>query len=450
MATSLIHERSATCTKSELNPFQLPPTQTSIEKCDWVSYEPTTTGFEDGPINFYIPGDADSLIDMSQVYFEFDVTITKADGTHTTPIVLNGGILEGSRVAPVNGILQSAFSEVEVKLNNKTCSPTSSLHPIRAYIENLLNFDKESYNSWLEEALWKIDESNKFDDADPVAENANTGLKWRYEFLKDNKTVKLIGRLHNDLFSLDQLLLNLISLRVKLIRSSNAFVLMSSEGEGSGYKLKIENAKIHVKKVYVAENLLLSYATTLQKKNATYHFTRAEVLTESINAGQHGLTRENVFLGELPKRITLGLLDEDALSGVYGKSPFNFKTNGITHISVTVGGQHVQGSPLDFNSGDDSHEDFVNGYHTLFQSGQPLFQKRGLPFDRNQYKDGFFLTSFDISPDTDSCHLSPIRQGSVKIHLKFAQGLERNLNLIIYSEFDEVLTINSKRDVLVD
>ena len=53
---AFIHEGSCECTKSELDLFSVPPTQTSMEQGSWVEYHPLTTVRDGGPIEFEISG----------------------------------------------------------------------------------------------------------------------------------------------------------------------------------------------------------------------------------------------------------------------------------------------------------------------------------------------------------------------------------------------------------
>ena len=46
------HDMSCECTKSELDLFSVPPTQTSMEHGSWVEYHPVTTVTDGSPIEF--------------------------------------------------------------------------------------------------------------------------------------------------------------------------------------------------------------------------------------------------------------------------------------------------------------------------------------------------------------------------------------------------------------
>lgn len=51
-------------------------------------------------------------------------------------------------------------------------------------------------------------------------DEANLGLKARYEFTKDSHTVDMMGPIHSDIFFQDRLMLNGVNLRIKLNRAA--------------------------------------------------------------------------------------------------------------------------------------------------------------------------------------------------------------------------------------
>ena len=58
------HEMSCECTKSELDLFSVPPTQTSMEYGSWVEYHPLTTLADGSPIEFEVSGTGDDYVDF--------------------------------------------------------------------------------------------------------------------------------------------------------------------------------------------------------------------------------------------------------------------------------------------------------------------------------------------------------------------------------------------------
>ena len=53
---AFVHHESNECSKSELDLFSIPSTQTSISKGQWIEYHPLSNITETGPIEFNVSG----------------------------------------------------------------------------------------------------------------------------------------------------------------------------------------------------------------------------------------------------------------------------------------------------------------------------------------------------------------------------------------------------------
>ena len=127
--------------------------------------------------------------------------ITKPNGT-----ALDAGI----KVGPVNLFLHSLFSQVDVSLNERLISPSTNTYPYRAMIEMLFNYGGDAKSSQLPMAMFYKDTPGKMDVVDPVADDAgaNMGLKARYTFTQESKTVNMVGPIHSDIFFSNYLIIH--------------------------------------------------------------------------------------------------------------------------------------------------------------------------------------------------------------------------------------------------
>ena len=53
---AFVHHESRECTKSKLDLFTIPATQTSIHKGQWIEYHPLSSITDTGPIEFNVSG----------------------------------------------------------------------------------------------------------------------------------------------------------------------------------------------------------------------------------------------------------------------------------------------------------------------------------------------------------------------------------------------------------
>ena len=142
---ALVHGDSQECTKSELGLFTTPTTQTYISKGSWMEYHPLSNMTESGPIEFYVSGSDEEYLDLARTHLFVKAKIVKADGTD----------LEATtQVEPTNLFLHSVFSQVDVSLNERLISSSTSTHAYRAMLETLLNYGDEAKKSQLTMSLF--------------------------------------------------------------------------------------------------------------------------------------------------------------------------------------------------------------------------------------------------------------------------------------------------------
>ena len=438
---AFIHKQSCECTKSELDLFSIPATQTSIVKGNWIQYHPLTNIIENGPIEFNIEGTMNNYIDLSNSMLHVRAQIMDSQGQP-----LNND----SPVGPINLFLQSLFSEVDVTLNDRLISNSSNLYPFRAFFESVLSYGDSAKNSHLTEGLFYKDTAGCMDTANPLAEdNTNEGLKKRFEYTKGSRLIDLMGPIHADLFFQERLLLNGVSLKLKLHRSKNSFCLMTSNPNGA-YKVVIQDASLYVRRVKVSPTVVLAHAKTLEHATAKYPLQRVQMKTFSIPQGNQSFTRENLFLGPAPKRIVLGFVDNSAYNGDYGQNPFNFKHNNLNFLALHIDGEQLPWKPLKPKfSGTDSS--YMIAYQTLFSGTNNLFKDKGNDISRSDYADGYTLFAFDLSPDL-SCgdHLNLIHNGNVRLEIQFAQPLDKTINVILFAEHESLLEVDKSRNIIAD
>ena len=116
-----IHKDSESCDKSELDLFTVAPTQVTVERSTFVDYYPVSTLARDfAPIEFFIPGNGEDYLDPSRMQLYVQVKIQTADGDN---------IADDAAVGPQNLFLQSLFSQVNISLNDKLITPSSTTYP---------------------------------------------------------------------------------------------------------------------------------------------------------------------------------------------------------------------------------------------------------------------------------------------------------------------------------
>lgn len=428
-------ENSCLASKTELDLFNELPTQAATEDGFYTEHLPNGSTENQNPIKFTVSGDSNCYLDLSNSYLYLETKITKADGTD---------LGDDDVVGPINLICHSLFKQCDIYLNDTLISDSSNLYHYRSYLETLLSYSTEAKESQLTLALYNKDKAGKHDD---IA-NGNTGLAARRAHYKNSKTVPVIGRIHTDIFNQERLLLNGVDITIKLLRNTDKLVLMGAEAKT--YKLDITRASFFARKVKVNAGIQLKHIEMLEKslKPAVYPIRRVTMKTFNVPSGSRSISEENLFSGILPKRIVLAMVSSDAFEGSYTKNPYNFLHSNLTYCSLNVNGNLLPRQGLNSNFAENNT---LQNYFTLFQSTGRAFNDKGLDISREEYDKGYSLICFDLTPDLEESgcyHL--LNKGSIRLDMKFAEGLASHINVIVYAEYDNNIKIDKNRMVMAN
>ena len=433
---AFVHRQSCEGVKSELDLFAVPPTQTSIEEGTWIEHQPLTSLDSCGPIEFILPGTGDAYLDLANTYLLVRAKIVNGNGTD---------IVADTPVAPVNNWLHSLFSQVDVYLNDTLVTPSSNTYPFRSYVETLLSYGAEAKKTQLTSQLWYKDTAGHMEGTTGNA--GNLGLVERGRYLAESRVVDMMGRLHVDLFLQDRFLLNGVDVKIRLVRSKDAFSLVA-DGHNPDYKMRIVEAILFARKAVLSPTVQMAHIKALAKGTAKYQLRPVDCKVYSIPQGAMSHTHENLFLGTLPKRLILWCIDNDAYNGNYDKNPFNAKNNAINFLAVYVDGRLVPAKPLQPNFENGS---YIRSYVNLFSATGKHAQDEGNELTRDDFGNGYIFFGFDLTPDAcDGGCFHLVRKGNLRIEIHFAAALAQTVNVVVYGEFEAVLEIDKGRNVIYD
>ena len=123
--------RSAAVRNPRTELFGIPPTDMSIRASREVQVNPTTTGIT--PISFEFT--SSSYLDLSKSYIDLEVQFKNAaDGAD---------VVQASRTFLANNLAHSLFKQLVLRLNGTLITPQTDQYHHLAFIETLLNHDKE-------------------------------------------------------------------------------------------------------------------------------------------------------------------------------------------------------------------------------------------------------------------------------------------------------------------
>lgn len=438
--------------KTETDLFSVPPIQSSIDEGKWITHTPINSLDRCTYLEFNVSADGSEYIDLANTFLKLGVRVVD-----TRPG--QNDLHANCDVAPTNNFLHSLFSNVALSLNNTPVTVNNTNYPYRAYMENLLSYGSEAKKSYLQSEGFFKDTSNHMDDVIANADNVytNKGFKQRRELVARSKQLDLKGKLHLDMFQQNRLLLNGVGVTLKLYRSSDAFCLMgrapdpaaAQDWKKATFGVEILKAELYVRKVTLTAPLALYHVNSLSTQTAKYPIKRVMPKAYNINAGVGNHTERAIFKGQIPSRITVGIVSNEAYNGVIQRNPFNFQHFNCTAISLLVDGRGVPVTPMQM---DYTRGQYIDAYLSLFTETGQYGSDEGNGISRDDYGKGFTLYCFNLNPDHDAegGHLSITNNGEVDIIMNFANVLNENLTVIAMAEFDNTIEIDRFRQVTTD
>ncbi len=440
--SKIIDAQSIPSTKSELNLFDIPPTQVAVENCRWNEINLRNACTNTGPYEFHIASNP-QFLHLAKNYLFIQFRIVKANGNALIHDPANANV--DPLTGPINLIGKTLIKQVKVALNGTEVFDSGDKYAYRAFLETELNYGYDARFSHLQAALYYQDTPhNHIDDAN------NTGLATRARYFNDSVWVQVMAPIHCDLFAQNKYLVNNIDFRMTLYRNSDMFCIMSPAA-AQEYKMEIQNMKWFVKGIDVSKSASLALERSMMQYTAKYPVRRVEIRTIHVNAGLRETPENAIFNGQIPRRVVIACVDADAYHGNYAKSPFNFKNYNIDEVSVNAGGQSYPPKPLAM---DFEHNQYVQAFIQLFEGLGISDDNKGNTINLTKFKYGICVFAFDLSPDEDdgSDHWDLVKEGATTVNIHFANAIQiqGGIEVIVYAEFDNLLTITHSRNSFID
>lgn len=418
----------------ELALFTVPPTNSGVEKIQWVQYRPVSQLSDQGAIEFAISGNSVQYVDLrkTKLHVKFKVENT------------SGNADASDEVTVINYFLHTMWSSVDVFLQQQPISTgTGSHYAIKAYLETLLNYGEDAKESQLTKALFYQDNGD-MDSCSTLGRNM--GLNQRFIFTQGQSIVDVEGSLHADVFQQPRYILNGVDIGLKLWPSKDSFRLINNHNDKS-YKVTLVDACLKVCKVTVAPPVVLAHNEALSIAPAKYPYQKTSVKVFTLPAGQHSASLDDVFQGACPSKLTVGFVAASAYNGNFKLNPLNFKHYSLNFMAFYVNGESVPTQPITCNF---EQNQYIEAYQSLFTVTGKDEEDSGNEIDRLQYKNGNTLFGFLVDPTaaSDLAYWPVVKHGHTRLDIKFSKALPESVNVILYATFPGMFQVDASRNVI--
>ena len=272
-------------------------------------------------------------------------------------------------------------------LNGALISPQSDTYHYKAYLETLLNYDREDGKTVLGPQGWfnQVDFPPQWT-GNNTNTTANAGCGHNdWQNLSANhkgalaamvaETAKyasgvahsLVFTPHLEVFHTGKLLVPGIEIKMKFhFNGPNLFL----NGVGLAGRLMEGDVKLRFHLCQLRLNEAVYSSLSAKRHNegqiATYPTVRSEIRTFSMQGNLVRFDIPNLFQNRIPDRLIVGLVDSRAFNGDVTRDPFGFQKFGLTSIKQIVKGEEYPYETLHLVRNNGTRENL--GYFRFLQA----------------------------------------------------------------------------------
>jgi hypothetical protein len=220
-----------------------------------------------------------------------------------------------------------------ISVNGREVFNSNQLYSYKSYLDTELSYPKDVKDSFMSLVGY-------FSDGGDQNSITGGGFKNRNKLFQNSKIVQFITNIDADLFAQDLYLINNCEVDIEISPQSDEFMLIQDPAIATTkFRFELVNIKLYVKMIDLMDGLSLDLARRLDTKPARYSMRKSMLKSLFISEGRYEFN-SNIFTDEVPRRIIIGFLENEAFHGHKSKSPFNFENFNVRDIAIVANGRN--------------------------------------------------------------------------------------------------------------
>ena len=329
------------------------------------------------------------------------------------------------------------IKSVEIYIGKEQLFKSPKLYAFKAYFESLLGYSQQAKKTILSSALWETDDAERAKTISPLSSTTDK---------TKGKIIEMMGRLHTDLTYQSKAMLGGCDIDIEIEFNKPEFFLQY-DSEKYSASIKLIDCYLEVTGVKVSPAIVQAHTKALQVGTAKYSISRGDVKTFLIPSGIKQHLEDHVITGQLPRRITFGLIAHEAFNGSFKTQPYSFAPHKLNYLVCYLNGIQFPSVAL---KPDFDNELYIREYTNFLRALNQNSTDALLSITKDDYKKNFCLYSFNFAPDLSNGisvngHANPIEYGNLRIQFGFSDTLSSPINVVLYPEFDTVIELTEHR-----
>jgi hypothetical protein len=430
----------------------------------WIDKINPSSGFEavkEGRLKFVIPG-KDSFIDLgkSHIYLKLKIVGSGAIATGTqtsptsTPIDVTTAIAT-SGLSVINNIAHSLFRQIEVSIGGVTITKGDGNYAYKSYIEVLCNATKEAQETYFHVVGWTKDDAST--DTNQMDSNSNGALATRRNYFTSDGIGEFIMRPHTGIVTQHKHIIPYTEVIVTLDRHSNPAFFMRCKTHtptaGTPFNIEIIQATYEVQRYKATSLFQNDFEQMLKLHPIVYNIKGTQIQTCTIPSSVSNYSIAEFFKGVVPKRIVIFFVATTNYNGSYTTNPFNLDHFKVESMRVMKNGLDYP-YPETLTNFQSTPHSFMISYHRMMTSLGFDYNDHVISVTPKEYEKGYFFYSFLMTPDQEPGsnllnNSTTTHPAQIKIEVRFSENLKESIQMMVWSESESSVLIDTVRRVVV-